>query len=61
VELRLHNLISLIRGNCFIFGTCLSVLFDFGETHFFISLDCAKKLKLSIRELDIELVVSIPT
>jgi len=29
--------------------------------HYFISFDCAKKLKLPVRELEIELVVSTPT
>ena len=49
---------SLVKGICSILGTQLSVLFDFGATHSFISFDCAKKLKLSVRELEIELVVS---
>ena len=42
-------------------GTQLSVLFDSGATHSFISIDCAKKLNLPVRELDVELVVSTPT
>ena len=52
---------SLVRGICSILGTQLSVLFDYGEIHSFISFDCAKKLKLPIRELEFELVVSTPT
>ena len=51
---------NLVRGICSILGTQLSVLFDFGATHSFISFDCAKKLKLPVRELEIELVVSTP-
>jgi len=39
----------------------LSVLFDSGATHSFISVDCVKKLNLPARELDVELVVSTPT
>jgi len=52
---------NLVRGICSILGTQLSVLFDYGATHSFISFDCAKKLKLSVRELGFELVVSTPT
>ncbi|XP_068504007.1 uncharacterized protein [Phaseolus vulgaris] len=52
---------SLVRGICSIIGTQLSILFDSGATHSFISFDCAKKLKLLVRELEIELVVSTPT
>ncbi|XP_068492022.1 uncharacterized protein [Phaseolus vulgaris] len=52
---------SLVRGICSILGIQLFVLFDSGETHSFISFDCAKKLKLPVRELEIELVVSTPT
>ena len=52
---------SLVRGICSILGTQLSVLFDSGATHSFISFDCAKKLKLPVRELEFELVVSTPT
>ena len=36
-------------------------MFDYGATHSFISFDCAKKLKLLVRELEFELVVSTPT
>jgi len=36
-------------------------LFNSGATHLFISVDCVKKLKLPVRELDVELVVSTPT
>ena len=46
---------SLVRGICSILGTQLSVLFNSGATHSFISFDCAKKLKLSVRELEFEL------
>ena len=42
-------------------GTQLSVLFDFGATHSFISIDCVKKPNLPVHELDVELVVSTPT
>jgi len=52
---------SLVRGICSILGTQLSVLFDSGATHSFKSFDCAKKLKLLVRELEFELVVSTPT
>ena len=52
---------SLVRGICFILGTQLSVSFDSRTTHSFISFYCAKKLKLPVRELEIELVVSTPT
>jgi len=36
-------------------------LFDSRATHSFISVDCVKKLKLPVCELDVELVVSTPT
>jgi len=52
---------SLVKGICSILGTQLFVLFDSGVTHSFIFFNCAKKLKLPVRELEIELVVSIPT
>jgi len=52
---------SLVRGICFILDMQLSVLFDSGATHSFIFVNCVKKLKLPIRELDVELVVSTPT
>ena len=52
---------SLVRSICFILRTQLFVLFDCGATHSFISFDCAKKLKLPVREFEIELVVSTPT
>jgi len=39
---------SLVRGICSILGTQLSVLFDLGATHSFISFECAKKLKLPV-------------
>jgi len=42
-------------------GIQLSVLFDSRETHSFIFVDYVKKLKLSVSELDVELVVSTPT
>ena len=51
---------SLVKGICFILGTQLSVLFDSRANHFFIYVDCVKKLKLSVCELDVELVVSTP-
>jgi len=52
---------SLVRAICSILGTQLSVLFDSGATHSFISFDCAKKLKLPVRELEFELVISTTT
>jgi len=52
---------SLVKGICFILGTQLSVLFDSRATHSIISVDCVKKLKLPVCELDVELVVSTPT
>jgi len=52
---------SLVRGIYFILGTQLSVLFDSGATHSFISIDFVKKLNLPVRELNFELVVSTLT
>jgi len=51
---------SLVKGICFILGTQLSVLFNSGVTHSVIYVDCVKKHKLPVRELD-QLVVSTPT
>ena len=36
-------------------------MFDSGATHSFIFVDCVEKLRLPVRELDMELVVSTPT
>jgi len=36
-------------------------LFDYGATHSFIFVDCVKKLKLLVCELDFELAVFTPT
>ena len=39
-------------------GKTLTVLYDLGATHSFISLDCVTKLKLSVSELSYDLLVS---
>ncbi|XP_068492009.1 uncharacterized protein [Phaseolus vulgaris] len=54
-----HNLIALLE--VFFLSLEHIALFDYGETHSFISFDCVEKLKLLVRELEIELVVSTPT
>jgi len=36
-------------------------MFDFGATHSFIYINCTKRLKLLVSELNIELGISTPT
>src|SRR4051812_37041200 len=50
----------LIKGTCFIHGTPLVVIFDTGETHSFISLDCAKRLNLEIYDINGSMVIDSP-
>nr|KYP37887.1 hypothetical protein KK1_040888 [Cajanus cajan] len=52
---------DLIEGMCFINGTPLTVLYDSGATHFFISHACVSKLKLHVSSLSFELIVETPT
>nr|KYP69532.1 Transposon Ty3-I Gag-Pol polyprotein [Cajanus cajan] len=46
---------------CFINGTPLTVLYDSGATHSFISHACVSKLKLPVFSLSFELIVETPT
>nr|KYP33954.1 hypothetical protein KK1_045139 [Cajanus cajan] len=46
---------------CFINGTPLTVLYDSGATHSFISHACVSKLKLPVSSLSFKLVVETPT
>jgi len=51
---------NLVMGRCMIAGESLCVLFDSGATHSFVSIACVERLGLSVRELQCELVASIP-
>ena len=51
---------DLIQGVCVIAGNTLSVLFDSGATHSFISMDCVNRLKLPVSSLPFDLVVTTP-
>ena len=52
---------DLIQGMCLVSCKLLSVLFDSGATHSFISDDCVKHLQLTVSSLPHSLVVSTPT
>src|ERR1044072_3115645 len=51
---------GLIQGTCTIAGTPISVLFDSGATHSFVSVDCVRRLGLPVVDLPFDLVVSTP-
>ena len=51
---------DLIQGEYDIAGNTLSVLFDSGAMHSFISMDCVKHIHLPVSELPFDLVVSTP-
>ncbi|GAU50834.1 hypothetical protein TSUD_410940 [Trifolium subterraneum] len=42
---------NLIRGTCFIHDTPLIAIIDTGATHYFISMDCMKRLNIPIYEM----------
>ena len=52
---------DLIQGSCEVNGKVLTVLFDSGASHSFISCDCMSALKLLVSELPYDLLVSTPT
>ena len=52
---------DLIRDTCEVNGTILTVLYDSGASHSFISCDCMSTLQLPFSELSYELLVSTPT
>jgi len=52
---------DLIQDTCFIKGKTLNVLYDSGTTHYFISNNCVKDLKLIISSLNTNMIVSTPT
>ena len=51
----------MIRGKCEVNGKTLTVLFDLGATHSFISFDYMNELQLPMFRLLYDLLVSIPT
>ncbi|XP_020203731.1 uncharacterized protein LOC109789234 [Cajanus cajan] len=51
---------DLVKGKGRAAGIHVSILFDLGATHSFISLDCIHRLRLVVDELDVCLVVSTP-
>ncbi|PNX69652.1 hypothetical protein L195_g056836, partial [Trifolium pratense] len=52
---------DLIQGSCNMAGNLLTVLFDSGATHSFISMDRVKQLKLPVTPLPYDLIISTPT
>nr|KYP48551.1 hypothetical protein KK1_029784 [Cajanus cajan] len=52
---------DLIRGKFIINNRVVDVLYDFGATHSFISLDCVRGLELLISSLPYEIIVSTPS
>ena len=51
----------MIQGTCEVDGKVLTVLFDSGASHSFISCDCMSALQLPASELPYDLLVSTPT
>ena len=51
----------LIKGACEVNDKTLTVLYDLGATHSFISHSCVTALQLSISKLPYGLLVSTPT
>ena len=52
---------DLIQGACKVNGKVLTVLYDSGTSHSFISHDCMSVLQLPISKLHYDLLVSTPT
>ena len=52
---------DLIQGICEVNGKILTVLYDSGAPHPFVSHDCMSALQLPISELPYDLLVSTPT
>ena len=52
---------DLIQDTCEVNGKILTVLYDSGASHSFISHDCMSALQLPLSELPYELLVSTPT
>ncbi|XP_027343110.1 uncharacterized protein LOC113855679 [Abrus precatorius] len=52
---------ELIQGKCIIKGRLLDMLFKWGATHSFISVDCMKSLGLYVTELPCNVVVTTST
>ena len=52
---------GLIQGTCEVDGETLTVLYDLGALHSFISHDCVAILQLPIFELPYDLLVSTST
>ena len=52
---------GLIQGACEVNGKTLTVLYDSGATHSFISHICVTALQLPISQLPYDLLVSTPT
>ncbi|PNY16525.1 retrotransposon-related protein [Trifolium pratense] len=52
---------DLIQGSCNMAGNLLTVLFDSGATHSFISMDRVKQLNLPVTPLPFDLIISTPT
>ncbi|XP_057452609.1 uncharacterized protein LOC130744440 [Lotus japonicus] len=51
---------GLIRGNCEIDGNLLTVLFNSGAMHSFISRECVTRLKLPVTALSFDLIFTTP-
>ena len=52
---------DLIQGVCEVNGKTLTVLYDLGASHFFISHSCVTALQLPISAIPYDLLVSTPT
>ena len=52
---------ALIQGTCKVNGRTLTVSYDSGATHLFISCSCVTTLQLLISKLSYDLLVSTPT
>ena len=52
---------DLIQGMCEVNSRTLTVLYDLGATHTFISYGCMTTLRLPVSELPYDLLVSTPT
>ncbi|XP_027905603.1 uncharacterized protein LOC114165135 [Vigna unguiculata] len=51
---------NLVHNTCLLFGNREVVLYDSGATHSFVSNECVRRLRLVIRELGCELIVTTP-
>jgi len=49
---------NLILGECLVAGRCLSVLFEYGAIHSFVSTLCVQELELPVKELQFKMLVS---